>query len=74
MIRTEDECRERYETLQEWQSFQDEELLRAGESGEKENFAVVCANKFSKGLVKRSEQQCKERYEFLKRSEFEGFE
>lgn len=74
VIRTEDECRERYETLQEWQSFQDEELLRAGESGENENFAVVCAKKFSKGLVKRSEQQCKERYEFLKRSEFEGFE
>ena len=74
VIRTEGECRERYETLQEWQSFQDEELLRAGESGEYENFAVVCANKFSKGLVKRSEQQCRERYQFLKRSEFEGFE
>lgn len=74
VIRTEDECRERYETLQEWQLFQDEELLRAGESGENENFAAVCANKFSKGLVKRSEQQCRERYEFLKSSEFECFE
>lgn len=74
VIRTEDECRERYDTLQEWQSFQDEELLRAGESAENEDFAVLCANKFSKGLVKRSEQQCRERYEFLKKSEFEAFE
>ena len=48
--------------------------MRAGESGENENFVVVCSQKFSKGLVKRSEQQCRERYSLLKNSEFAGFE
>ncbi|MCJ1342927.1 hypothetical protein MMC31_001116 [Peltigera leucophlebia] len=74
VIRTEDECREQYETLQQWQPFQDEELRHAGKSAENDSFAAVCARNFSQGLVKRSAQQCWERYEFLKKSEFEAFE
>lgn len=65
VIRNEAECRARFEALQQWQPFQDAELLRVGGLGVDENFARTCSEKFSKGLVKRSEKQCKERYDFL---------
>lgn len=70
VIRSEKECHERYKVLQEWQPFQDEELLRVGEN---EDFARICSVNFSRGLVKRSAEQCKERLEFLRKSKFEGF-
>ena len=73
VIRSEEECHERYKVLQEWQPFQDEQLLRAGESGAYEDFGQNFSMTFSKSLVKRSVEQCNERLEFLKNSEFEGF-
>lgn len=60
--------------LHEWQPMQDEELLRVGEAEANEEFAQICSAKFSRGLVKRSAEQCKERFEFLRNSEFEGFD
>lgn len=73
VIRSEQECQERYKTLNEWQPLQDEELLRIGETEANEDFARICSVNFSRGLVKRSAEQCKERFEFLRKSEFEGF-
>ena len=72
VIRSGNECHERYKVLKEWQPFQDEQLLHAGKSGANEDFAQVCSVNFSKGLVKRSAGQCRERFEFLRNSEFEG--
>lgn len=69
VIRNEADCRARFEFLHQWQPSQDAELLRVGGGAhgvdENENFARTCSERFSKGLVKRSEKQCKERYEFL---------
>lgn len=73
VIRSEKECHERYKFLQEWQLFQDEELLRVGGTEGNEDFAQICSVNFSRGLVKRSAEQCKERFEFLRKSKFEGF-
>lgn len=72
VIRNEEECHERQKVLQEWQPFQDKKFLRAGESGAKEDFAQICSVDSSKGLVKRSVERCKELFEFLRNSEFEG--
>ena len=38
-----------------------------------ENVAQACSEKMSKGLVNRTAEQCRSRYEFLVNREFEGF-
>lgn len=57
VIHNKAEYRARFEALHQWQLFEDSELLRAGVFGIDENFAQTCSEKFSKGLVKRSEKQ-----------------
>lgn len=70
VIRNEAECHARFEVLHQWQPFQDAGLLRlGGVLSVDESFARTSSDKFSKGLVKRSEKQCKERYEFLVKGE-----